>query len=111
MITDRCNDQINNVNVSKSDDILNGLSTISRNKYNDTRTEIEDISSTSVHTNFVLPRILTNRINYVLLAFVVNILLVLKLDHIFGKVIKNIKVSNNFLGPLYSIVTKISVHT
>lgn len=48
---------------------------------------LEGIDSTSYETKSLSPPLLTNRINYVLLAVIVNILLILQLDHLFGKVI------------------------
>ncbi|XP_076627519.1 uncharacterized protein LOC143344863 [Colletes latitarsis] len=82
---DKCNNDINDTNVFKFDDIWNDIQTTSRNDYDDIRTE--NIHNTPAHTKLLPLALLTNRINYVLLAFFVNILFLLELDYIFGKTI------------------------
>ncbi|XP_043578072.1 uncharacterized protein LOC122565791 isoform X3 [Bombus pyrosoma] len=55
--------------------------------YPNINSDISGIDSTSYETKSLSPPLLTNRINYVLLAVIVNILLILQLDHLFGKTI------------------------
>ncbi|XP_054008021.1 uncharacterized protein LOC128892011 [Hylaeus anthracinus] len=99
-VLDRCNDEINTANVFNSDDIWNSTSTTFKNRY-DTRTEVENIHCTPNYTKLLLPGLLTSRINYILLAFVVNILLVLEVDYLFGKTIA-IPYFPIMMGRLYS---------
>ncbi|XP_017757330.1 PREDICTED: uncharacterized protein LOC108548749 [Eufriesea mexicana] len=49
--------------------------------------EMSGIDSISKWTKTSSSLLLTNRINYILLAIIVNILLILQLDHLFGKTI------------------------
>lgn len=51
------------------------------------------LSEQVIKPKFILHRLLFNRINFILLAGIVNILLILKLDNLFGQVI----LSNNLL--------------
>ncbi|XP_076232094.1 uncharacterized protein LOC143177796 [Calliopsis andreniformis] len=85
-----------NASIFKSNDIWNYSTTC---KHNDTRNEIENIHGTP--TNSLLVFSLTNRVNYVLLAIIVNILLALQLDHLFGKMI-TIPCFPIILGRIYS---------
>ncbi|PBC25195.1 uncharacterized protein LOC108004081 [Apis cerana] len=63
--------------------------------------EISGIDNTFNWSKNSSPLLLTNRINYILLAVIVNILLILQLDHLFGKTI-TIPYFPIMLGRLYN---------
>lgn len=63
--------------------------------------EISGIDNTFNWSKNSSPLLLTNRINYILLAIIVNILLILQLDHLFGKTI-TIPYFPIMLGRLYN---------
>ncbi|XP_076473161.1 uncharacterized protein LOC117153787 isoform X2 [Bombus vancouverensis nearcticus] len=69
--------------------------------YPSINSDISGIDSTSYETKSLSLPLLTNRINYILLAVIVNILLILQLDHLFGKAI-TIPYFLVMLGRLYN---------
>ncbi|XP_026672969.1 uncharacterized protein LOC108629242 isoform X2 [Ceratina calcarata] len=69
--------------------------------YTNVNGQIPGLHSTSSKVKTLPPKLLTNRINYILLAIVVNILLLLQLDHLFGKTI-TIPYFPIMLGRLYN---------
>ncbi|XP_012341584.1 uncharacterized protein LOC100865617 [Apis florea] len=66
-----------------------------------TNNEFKGIDNTFNWPKNSSPLLLTNRINYILLAIIVNILLILQLDHLFGKTI-TIPYFPIMLGRLYN---------
>ena len=98
---DICSDRVRNAGTGKSDNDWYDISTSSRCKYDGARTEIENVYGNSARTRLLPLFLLTNRLNYVFLAVIVNILLALELDHLFGKTIA-IPCLVMMLGRLYS---------
>ncbi|XP_033326225.2 uncharacterized protein LOC117220399 [Megalopta genalis] len=84
-INETCYDGIKNTNIFQSDNVYSSMLIPPKDKYKDTRTETETINSTLTRTHFSTPLVVINRVNYILLAFIINILLALKLDYLFGK--------------------------
>lgn len=66
--------------------------------------KIPGINGACTRTKLSPPTLLTNRVNYVLLAVLVNVLLLLKLDHLFGKTIA-VPYLPIMLGRLYNYKT------
>ncbi|CAL7948056.1 unnamed protein product [Xylocopa violacea] len=69
--------------------------------YPNVNDKMSDVDSTLNRTKASSPRLITNRMNYILLAVIVNVLLVLQLDFLFGKTI-TIPYFPIMLGRLYN---------
>ncbi|KZC07842.1 PREDICTED: uncharacterized protein LOC107186081 [Dufourea novaeangliae] len=80
-------DRIKNADILESDDIRNGILTSPKDKCNDIRTEAKNVHNTLARMKLLPPILLINRTYYMLLAFILNILLVLELDYLFGETI------------------------
>ncbi|XP_076654775.1 uncharacterized protein LOC143360091 [Halictus rubicundus] len=85
IISEKYYDGIKDTNILEPDNVCNNMMIPPKDKYNDTRTETEEVGSTLTPTRISPPLLPMNRINYILLAFIVNILLALELDYLFGK--------------------------
>lgn len=86
-VSDECHSRIKNEDILYSDDITWSYTAASGSKHNDTRKETEDGHGTPIQTKVSPTLSLTSRVNYIVLAIIINILLRLELDHLFGKAI------------------------
>jgi len=89
----------------EEDNVRNGVCKISDDmklqdctRFNDRYEDFLNDTSNNIHSpgrtsksKFMLHTLLLNRINFILLAGIVNILLVLRLDHLFGQVCMCVK--------------------
>ncbi|XP_031848434.2 uncharacterized protein LOC116433919 isoform X1 [Nomia melanderi] len=82
---EKSDNRIKGTNFFESNNTWNNISTSPRDECDNARTKTEHIDNRLAQPSISVPPVLINRTNYVLLAFVVNILLVLELDYLFGK--------------------------
>ncbi|XP_076278181.1 uncharacterized protein LOC143208037 [Lasioglossum baleicum] len=86
-ISEKYYDGIKDTNISEPYNVCNNMFIPPKDKYNNTRTETEEVDSTFTPTRISRPLLPMNRLNYILIALIVNILLALELDYLFGKTV------------------------
>lgn len=95
------NNELKSTNLNASSQTFEPIDTEEEILYTNVNGQIPGLHCTPSRIKASTPSLLTNRINYILLAIVVNILLSLQLDYLFGKTI-TIPYFPIMLGRLYN---------
>lgn len=103
------NNELKSTNLNVSSQTFEPVDAEEEILYTNVNGQIPGLHSTLSGTKTSPPRLLTNRINYILLAILVNILLLLQLDHLFGKTI-TIPYFPIMLGRLYNYRNSREMH-
>lgn len=84
-ISEKYYDGIKDTNISEPRNVCNNMFVPLKDDYNNIRTETEEVNSTFMQTRISRPLLRINRLNYIFTALVVNVMLALELDYLFGK--------------------------